>query len=223
MTNAMWAPIDIYCERLDPGFWAEPLNALSNLSFFVAAMGIGYLARKNRVLDQPTIMVLIVLLLCIGTGSFLFHTLAVAWASAADVLPILLFQISFLVFYTRKVAGVTPLRAAMLVVGFFALSTLMARIPPEWVNGSNSYFSALVFLGGLGVYHRATHRHGPWLLLGAVGVFVLSLTFRSIDMAVCLPWPWGTHILWHLLNGMVLYMVARAYVLNVPHPHVVID
>ena len=28
--------IDIYCERLGPGFWAEPVNALSNGAFLVA-------------------------------------------------------------------------------------------------------------------------------------------------------------------------------------------
>lgn len=26
--------IDIYCERLGPGLWAEPLNALTNAAFF---------------------------------------------------------------------------------------------------------------------------------------------------------------------------------------------
>ena len=30
--------MDLYCERLDPGFWAEPLNAVTNLSFILAAL-----------------------------------------------------------------------------------------------------------------------------------------------------------------------------------------
>ena len=30
-------PVDLYCERLDPSFWAEPLNAFTNLSFLIAA------------------------------------------------------------------------------------------------------------------------------------------------------------------------------------------
>jgi hypothetical protein len=29
--------VDIYCERLGPGLWAEPLNAVTNVAFFVAA------------------------------------------------------------------------------------------------------------------------------------------------------------------------------------------
>ncbi|MEM7623993.1 MAG: hypothetical protein AAF333_00030 [Planctomycetota bacterium] len=32
-----WQPIDIYCERRSTGFWAEPLNAWSNLAFWIAA------------------------------------------------------------------------------------------------------------------------------------------------------------------------------------------
>jgi hypothetical protein len=34
----VWStPVDLYCERTDPSFWAEPINALSNLSFLLAA------------------------------------------------------------------------------------------------------------------------------------------------------------------------------------------
>jgi hypothetical protein len=29
--------VDNYCERTGAGFWAEPLNAISNASFLVAA------------------------------------------------------------------------------------------------------------------------------------------------------------------------------------------
>ena len=30
-------PLNLYCERLGPGLWAEPLNAVSNAAFFIAA------------------------------------------------------------------------------------------------------------------------------------------------------------------------------------------
>ncbi len=30
--------VDIYCERTSAAFWAEPVNALSNLSFIAAAL-----------------------------------------------------------------------------------------------------------------------------------------------------------------------------------------
>jgi hypothetical protein len=46
-----WAAIDSYCERTGPDFWSEPFNALSNLSFIVAAvvgwMIVVFLRAKN--------------------------------------------------------------------------------------------------------------------------------------------------------------------------------
>ena len=35
--------IDVYCERVGPGLWAEPVNALTNAAFFLA----GWLLWRN--------------------------------------------------------------------------------------------------------------------------------------------------------------------------------
>ena len=40
--------IDLYCERLAPGLTGEPLNALSNVAFFIAAWAILNLARHQQ-------------------------------------------------------------------------------------------------------------------------------------------------------------------------------
>ena len=34
--------MDAYCERVGPGLLAEPLNAVSNISFLLAAWAAGY-------------------------------------------------------------------------------------------------------------------------------------------------------------------------------------
>ena len=34
------APIDAYCERLGPQFWAEPVNAATNGAFLIAALAV---------------------------------------------------------------------------------------------------------------------------------------------------------------------------------------
>jgi len=39
-----FAAIDLYCERLDPGYWAEPLDALFDITFPLAAIW-GFVAR----------------------------------------------------------------------------------------------------------------------------------------------------------------------------------
>jgi Ceramidase len=94
--------IDLYCERIMPGLWSEPLNALSNLSFFIAAWAIWKLAQRQKKVPI-SIWVLIILAVAIGTGSSLFHTFATGWASLLDMVPILLFQLCFLWFYSNQV------------------------------------------------------------------------------------------------------------------------
>ncbi len=79
--------IDLYCERLTPNFWAEPFNAISNISFIIAGIFALYSAKKLNKLDV-SIQILSVLTIFIGIGSFLFHTFANTWSSFADVVPI---------------------------------------------------------------------------------------------------------------------------------------
>ena len=47
--------IDIYCERIGAEFWAEPLNAISNLGFIVsAALLILFLKRQKHNHDDDS-------------------------------------------------------------------------------------------------------------------------------------------------------------------------
>jgi hypothetical protein len=56
----------------------------------------------------------------------------------------------------------------------------------------------------------ALQRRQGGLLLGAGALFALSLSFRTIDQAVCFILPVGTHMVWHLLNGAVLFLCLWA-------------
>ena len=68
------ALLKMYRERSgDPTFWAEPLNALSNASFVIAAAFALELAISKRAL-KPSTLALILLAGAIGCGSFFFHT-----------------------------------------------------------------------------------------------------------------------------------------------------
>jgi hypothetical protein len=83
----MNARIFAYCERgLDPAFWAEPLNALSNAAFLIAAWWAWRTWRQSLQAGQAELG-LVALLAVIGAGSFLFHTFATRWAALADVIP----------------------------------------------------------------------------------------------------------------------------------------
>ncbi|SEN37737.1 hypothetical protein SAMN05216227_101289 [Pseudorhodobacter antarcticus] len=61
-----FAPVDIYCERVGAGFWAEPVNALSNLAFVAAAVWAGVVARGRQM--PVVVWMLIGLAAAIGVG-----------------------------------------------------------------------------------------------------------------------------------------------------------
>jgi hypothetical protein len=204
--------IDIYCERIAPSLWAEPLNVLSNVSFLIAAWAVWRLAQQQRKV-MVGILILTTFTISIGIGSTLFHMFATGWANLLDVVPILLFQLYFLWLYSRQVIKMNYGYSGTLVVGFFFASHLSQQFT-SLLNGSFSYAPAFLVLAGLGIYHYKQQKREPLLLLAASGIFLLSLSFRTLDGIVCPHFAIGTHFLWHFCNGILLYLSARALILN---------
>src|SRR3546814_11001359 len=99
--------IDIYCERLGPGLWAEPLNALTNLAFIVAGIVLVAALRRAEpgVRRDPAMLGLVLLLLVNRTGSGLFHNFAMAWAALADVIPVDLFILLYIYQALRRLVA----------------------------------------------------------------------------------------------------------------------
>ena len=157
---------------------------------------------------------LIALVGVIGAGSAAFHVFANRATLLADVIPIALFQFVFLGAYARDVMGWRRVAVMGLLGLFVAASALAESLPAHWLNGSLGYAPAVAFVGWLGWEHWRARRPEPALLLAAAGLFLLSLALRTVDNAWCERWPVGTHWAWHLLNGGVLYLVVRGYVLG---------
>lgn len=206
--------IDLYCERSGAGLLAEPVNLFTNIAFFIAAWAAWSLARRSNGLSTD-IRVLTALSVVIGAGSGLFHAFAAGWARILDEVPILLFQLWYLWLYTRRIMTLRAEFATASIAGYMA-AAIFCRQFPHLLNGSLVYAPALILLLGLGLYHFLQHKAGRFLLLATTGVFLASLALRSIDEAVCPYVPIGTHFLWHILNGVVLYLSMRALILNRP-------
>lgn len=220
------APIDIYCERTDPGFWSEPVNAITNLSFLLAALW-GWLKLRERDSNRPagtdwTIVALIALAAAIGIGSFLFHTLATAWSGLADVIPIWLFVTVYTVVIIARLTGRHPAVITAVILGLFVLIAATVRLlspgpgspsgTPDPLNGTGQYAPAVVALFVFAaVLAWKRHPITP-LVAGAAAVFALSLTFRTIDPLVCSALPLGSHFLWHILNGVMIALLLQAVV-----------
>jgi hypothetical protein len=206
--------MDLYCERSGPGFWAEPFNALSNVSFLIAAFLAWRSAKRQRNLSLD-LRVLIALAAVVGVGSFLFHTLATVWAMYLDVVPILLFQLDFIWLYARRQIGLNTTKSGLLLL-LLLVSSLPLLPLRDVMNGSLSYLPAWMMLVGFAAYHILQSKNRPWQLLIAAILLLVALVFRTIDQAVCGTLPYGTHFLWHLINGATFFLVMQSLILNPP-------
>lgn len=204
-----FAPIDAYCERLGPGLLAEPLNALSNAAFFVAALWAARAALRRGV--EPVIWILIALVFVIGLGSLAFHTFANRWSALADVLPITLFIYGYLAFALRRFLALGWWKVAAGMAALFAVTFAAERImPPGFLNGSGAYLPALV-ASVIVSLELLRHGHPAQLNVSlASTTLFLSLIFRTADQILCSAVPVGTHFIWHMLNGLVLALYLEA-------------
>lgn len=219
MPESWFTPIDSYCERLGPGFWAEPLNAVTNGAFIAAALYALVLWRRVGARDWPALW-LIGVTFIVGTGSFLFHTFANRWSLLADVLPIAVFIYSYFLLAMRRYLGLGLIAALVVTVLFAAFNMSFGRLwsnvfPGVTLNGSVGYLPTALALFAVGIACRVSGaREAGRALLIVACVFALSLLFRSIDDTVCATMPAGTHFLWHLLNALVLGILMKAAIVH---------
>jgi hypothetical protein len=201
-----WSKVYSYCERGgDPGFWAEPLNAISNGAFVIAGLiGAWQLARSPRKDLALFEWLLVVLVICIGIGSFMFHTYATVWAIPFDTIPISLFMLAYLGYALRRFAGAPWIVVIAALIGFY--------LSVRYAQGIQCSNELLPMTRGAGKRcFNGTLGAAGYLCAGAI-LFLAAMTFRTIDFEVC-TWTVragrgvGTHFLWHTLNGLLLYVL----------------
>lgn len=205
--------IDLYCERTDSGLWNEPVNALSNAAFLLAAgwVWLGY----GRSRSSSVEMLLIVLAGNIGIASLLFHTFATAWAEFADVIAIWAFAGAYtLVTVHRLCAGnhkksFAVLGAIGVVIWVITPLTREFGFDPDkdrWIlNGSIQYLPALLLMILFSIAMAVVKHPARWYFLLCTLIFLAALVFRTIDLTMCsATLGVGTHFIWHLLNAMLV-------------------
>ena len=216
--------IDLYCERTGPGFWAEPINAVSNLAFVVAAL-VAMRLRARRGFGDAWELWVIVLAGSIGIGSFLFHTFASAWAQLADIVPIWSFVLAYALLVIYRVGGKRWVRIALpvfltlvVVLGArWALShdDTLAVSPP--LNGSLQYLPALLALLGFSAWFWKQGSALRFVFTTASILFLVALFFRTVDFTLCeLTGGTGTHFLWHVLDALMIGLLLHTLVLRLP-------
>ena len=197
----LFKPIDIYCERLDIGIWAEPINAVTNVAFILASIFM-WLRCKNLVEGR----VLSFLLFSIGCGSFLFHTFAQTWAAILDVAAILIFILTYIFIANRSFLAWSKMVSVFGIILFFPYQLLLANILSniQFFCSSVKYISVaiLIFIYS-GLLRKSEPNLSRGLLIGAT-ILCLSIVFRIIDELLCSILSVGTHFVWHILNAIML-------------------
>jgi hypothetical protein len=194
--------VDIYCERLDASFWAEPINAISNLSFIVAGL---FLWR----LRSPRSALMTILMILIGLGSFSFHTYANRLTGLLDVLAIALYLVAFSYLipkqWSRNSLLIQVGSLLLLIVSIVLAHLLMNHLKPAlpWLP-PGIYLGAWLTLLIYALVTQHSNKPAARFLWLAVIVFPFSLLSRQLDMLLC-DSIGPTHWLWHLLNSLTLY------------------
>ena len=164
--------------------------------------------RRTGAADRP-VLSLIAVAACVGLGSFTFHTFATRLAGLADTIPIVAFIYGYLLLALRRYLGLRAWTALVVLVGFVVASHGLPRLMPGLLRGGLAhYLPALLAMIAIGVLARA-QTPGRRMLITAC-VFAVSLGFRTADIPMCDAFPLGTHFIWHVLNGVVLYLLLRA-------------
>ncbi len=202
--------IDAYCERTDPTYWSEPVNAVTNAAFLIAAL---IMAARLRGQGLPLASLLCGLLFVIGIGSYLFHTHAQVWAAMADTIPIVLFSLTY-IFAANLHFWRMPLWAALFGMALYIPYTMLLTPVFEalpFFTISSFYWPLPLLIFAYAILLRPRHPDTARGLTIGAGILCLSLTFRSLDEPLCASLPLGTHFLWHILNAVMLGWMIEVY------------
>lgn len=228
-------PVFAYAERgTQIGLWAEPLNAVTNVAFVVAAVLLWRL--QNKMQNQSVAFssrLLAVLIGTIGIGSALFHTVANQWSQWADVLPILVFMLVYCWLamtlflnwgWVSKLAVIIVYLAITFTVEFFQGGPLADWLAnyfdvnyqlAKTLAGGALYLPTILLLLGFSTLMTFRKVRVGFSLYFATLLFILSYAFRTLD-GVTPNWTHGTHFFWHIFNATVLYMLVRILIIYAP-------
>ena len=183
------------------GIWAEPINAVTNVAFILAAI-IMWLRCKNLVEGK----ILSFLLFSIGCGSFLFHTYAQTWAALLDITAILIFILTYIFVANRRFLVWSKMVSLIGVILFFPYQLLLVSILSniQFFGSSVQYIpvAILIFIYS-GLLRKSEPNLSRGLFIGAA-ILCLSIISRTVDEPLCSILSVGTHFVWHILNAIML-------------------
>ena len=202
-------PVHYYCEVGSFGPIPTPLNIVSCLVFWFAALRI-WEKRDTEDLDIHMFMALMLVLL--GFTGMAWHGTA---GYVAQVLDIVGIYFTMTMAVITVAAGVLRLRLGITLtlvpVLIFASAWLRdSGIPFLPMNGG-AFLPAFFFFAFAALKAETIGRNVMVYMLCAASLLIFGLLFHSIDLPLCDAWPWGTHFIWHVCFVASMCYVVKAY------------
>lgn len=206
--------LDGYCERAgDAGLWGEPLNAVTNLCFIVAAILAANALHKVPNVFKVDLWLLVAFLFGIGSGSGAWHLMPTGHTVLMDVIPITLFINMYLVSALRRLLKFSYRKVIFWWAVYFGAGLVaQVTLPPDLFNGTIMYIPTFLTLVVLSFAVRSRDAALGSIFFKVLFVWALSLVFRTIDPEICAQFPYGTHFLWHALNAWVLWRLLSVLI-----------
>ena len=206
----------MYCERDTAVWFAEPLNTVSGLAFFISAWQAWRQLERARLREQWDLHLLAGLIGLVGLASMLWHGSGIGglhWFDAAAVAAFVL------VYWHVFLVRVAQLGWAGLLVGWLLTGAGLALfylLLPSLFLGSTLVYAPLLLLlvAGMVMSAGVDRRLARDLFLASV-LFLLAMVVRAADLLLCEWVIVGTHWLWHLLTAGLLFVLVDGMIRHV--------
>ena len=144
----------------------------------------------------------------------LYHTARNSITLLLDAVPIYAFILYSLYLVLSELLN-DKLRSLLVLVGFVVLEILISMyVPREFLNGSIRHLTAVLFIIIIGwIAYKKYGKSIVQPLVNVVVLYLLAITFRSIDSWICTWIPVGTHFLWHILTAFAGYYAINLIVI----------
>jgi len=191
-----------YCGHFNDGFWGEPQNSLSNLTFIIGAAYAWSIWRKQEERDIWQ-FVIIAFAASIGVGSFIFHSMPTRTTLVIDLIPIQIFSISYFGYVGINHLCLSKRTMVISAILFVAVRSGWITITPHGAFGGGiTHIPALALLLTMAFFlHREKDLLAKYMLVASI-TYLLALVARCFDLPLCSAFPIGFHWLWHILTGL---------------------
>ncbi len=222
-------PLPLYCERgVSAALLAEPLNVVSNVGYFIVAWHGWRCLRQSTGRSETEQMFLVGMVGLVGLGSTLFHVVGSRATWLADIIPIGLFMLAYLIVTLRSILRLNKSTCALVVLIFGlglivagrmtcapSLLPITAAAGMPCLNGSLAYAPAVLGLIGATIMSRLRAPSTTRPLANATVVMVAALAARTVDLELCpvATYGWlrvGSHAIWHVLTAVAIAWLLAA-------------